>query len=91
MLLSRFFGPVLDRLGAQPWLSLWVSQIVSVTAMQWWLMPAVSQRFSRWLDPIDGAGVRISARGAVVILIGYAVTLTVFATVHQLQFWDFAN
>ncbi|AFM15240.1 hypothetical protein Mycch_0420 [Mycolicibacterium chubuense NBB4] len=91
MLLSRFLGPVLDGLGAGPWLGLWVSQIVSVTAMQWWLMPAASRPFRRWLDPIDGSGARISAGGAVVIVVLYAVTLTLFATVHELQFWDYAT
>jgi uncharacterized protein len=91
MILSRFFGPVLAALGAQPWLALWISQIISVSLMQWWLMPWVSRPFRRWLDPIDGAGSRISTRGAVVILACYAVTLAVFATVKYLQYWDFAS
>lgn len=91
MLLSRFLGPVVDHLGAQPWLGLWISQIVSVTAMQWWLMPAASRPFRRWLDPVDGAGARVSVAGAAAILVGYAVTLTLFATVHELQFWDYAD
>lgn len=89
MLLSRFLGPILDGAGAQPWLSLWVSQVVSVTAMQWWLMPAVSRPLSRWLDPVDGSAVRVSAAGAVVLVGVHAATLAVFATVHELQFWDY--
>ena len=89
MLLSRFLGPVLDTAGAAPWLGLWISQVVSVTAMQWWLMPAVSRPFRTWLDPVEGAGARISAAGAVSILVLYALTFTIFATVHQLQFWDY--
>ena len=91
MLLSRFVGPVLDDVGAEPWLALWISQIVSVAAMQWWLMPAASRPFRRWLDPVDGAGMRIGVTGAVVIVVLYAVTLTAFATVRQLQFWDYAG
>lgn len=91
MLLSRFLGPVLDSIGAAPWLGLWISQIVSVSALQWWLMPAVSRPFRTWLDPVDGAGVRISVTGAAVILVLYAVTFAVFATVHELQFWDYAT
>lgn len=39
MVLSRFLGPMLDRAGAEPRLALWVSQNVSVSALQWWLMP----------------------------------------------------
>ena len=89
MLLSRFVGPVLDGVGAEPWLGLWISQIVSVTAMQWWLMPWVSRPFRRWLDPVDGAGFRISVLGTAAIVALYALTLTLFATVHELQFWDY--
>ena len=56
MTLSRFLGPVLDDLGAEPWLSMWLSQIVSVGLMTWFLMPVVTGWFRRWLDPVDGAG-----------------------------------
>ncbi|KMO69709.1 antibiotic biosynthesis monooxygenase [Mycolicibacterium chubuense] len=91
MLLSRFLGPAVDHVGAPPWLGLWIRQIVSVTAMQWWLMPAASRPFRRWLDPVDGAGARVSVAGAAAILVCYAVTLTLFATVHELQFWDYAD
>ena len=41
----------------------------------------------RWLDPVDGAGLRISLRGAAVAVIVYAASLTVFATVEWLQYW----
>lgn len=89
MLLSRFLGPVLDGAGAAPWLGLWISQVVSVSAMQWWLMPVVSRPFRKWLDPVDGASPRIAVTGAVVILGLYALTFTLFATVNELQFWDY--
>ncbi|MGK2854254.1 MAG: hypothetical protein ACSLE3_09160 [Microbacteriaceae bacterium] len=91
MLLSRFLGPVLDRLGADPWLSLWLSQVVSVTLMQWWLMPWASRPFRRWLDPVDGAAWRSSLAGAAVILLLYGATLLMFDSVTWLQFWDYAS
>jgi hypothetical protein len=91
MLLSRFLGPVLADLGAGPWLSMWLSQIVSVGLLTWVLMPAVTGWFRRWLDPVDGAGVRVSLIGAGVIVIGYALTLTLFASVQWLQFWDYLD
>ncbi|MEH3139236.1 MAG: antibiotic biosynthesis monooxygenase [Mycobacterium kyogaense] len=91
MLLSRFLGPVVDHAGAPPWLGLWISQIVSIVAMQWWLMPAASRPLRRWLDPVDGSGAGVSATGVAVIVAVYVVTLTVFATVHELQFWDYAS
>ncbi|MDT5263738.1 MAG: uncharacterized protein QOI90_364, partial [Mycobacterium sp.] len=94
MVLSRVFVPVLDHAGAGPWLALWVSQIASVSALQWWLMPNVTRPFRTWLDPVDGAGLRISAIGAAVVIVGYGLTLALFAlfaSVKWLQFWDFAD
>ncbi|MGY4710908.1 antibiotic biosynthesis monooxygenase [Mycolicibacterium sp. CBM1] len=91
MLLSRFMGPVVDGMGAEPWLALWLSQVVSVAALQWLLMPWAGRRFGRWLDPVDGAGAGISAFGAAVLVVGYLVTLTVFAAVRWLQYWDYAR
>jgi antibiotic biosynthesis monooxygenase (ABM) superfamily enzyme len=91
MTLSRFLGPVLDGWGAQPWLSLWVSQVVSVTLMQWWLMPWASKPFRRWLDPVDGAGLRSSLAGAAALLLLYGATLLLFESVTWLQFWDYAS
>jgi antibiotic biosynthesis monooxygenase (ABM) superfamily enzyme len=88
MLQSKFVAPVIGRLGAQPWLSVWLSQVVSVALMQWWLMPTVSSWCRRWLDPVDGAGLRISLRGAAVAVIVYAASLTIFATVGWLQYWN---
>ena len=88
MLQSKFVAPVIGKLGARPWLSVWLSQVVSVALMQWWLMPTVSAWCRRWLDPVDGAGLRISLRGAAVAMIVYAASLTVFATVEWLQYWN---
>jgi uncharacterized protein len=87
MLQSKFVAPVIGKLGADPWLSVWLGQVVSVALMQWWLMPTVSSWCRRWLDPVDGAVARVSLRGAVVAVIVYAASLTVFATVEWLQYW----
>jgi uncharacterized protein len=87
MLQSKFVAPVIGKLGAQPWLSVWLSQVLSVALMQWWLMPTVSSWCGRWLDPVDGAALRVSVRGAAVAVIVYAASLTVFATVDWLQYW----
>jgi uncharacterized protein len=51
----------------------------------------VSRPFRRWLDPVDGAGARISLAGAAAVVMLYAVTLILFATVRELQFWDYAG
>lgn len=91
MTLSRFLGPVLDRAGASPWLALWLSQVVSVALMQWWLMPWASRPFRKWLDPIDGAGWRAGLAGAGAIVVVYVATLALFESVRWLQFWDFTR
>jgi hypothetical protein len=40
------------------------------------------------LVEVGGAGLRISLRGAAVAVIVYAASLTVFATVEWLQYWN---
>jgi uncharacterized protein len=87
MLQSKFVAPMIGTLGAPPWLSVWLGQIISVALMQWWVMPTVSSWCRRWLDPVDGAGMRISLRGAAIAVSVYAASLTVFATVEWLQYW----
>ena len=88
MLQSKFVAPVIGKLGAEPWLSVWLGQVISVALMQWWLMPTVSSWCRRWLDPVDGAGLRISLRGAAVAAIVYVASLAVFATADWLQYWN---
>jgi antibiotic biosynthesis monooxygenase (ABM) superfamily enzyme len=88
MLMSRFVTPVIAGLGAEPWLSVWLVQVVSVALMQWWLMPTVASWCRRWLDPVDGASLRISLRGAAVAVFVYAASLTTFAAVEVLQYWS---
>jgi uncharacterized protein len=89
MLLSRFVGPVFTSWGVPQWLSMWLSQILSVGLMTWFLMPWVTGWFRRWLDPVDGAGRRVSLTGAVVAATVMAVCLAVFGTVTWLQFWRY--
>lgn len=91
MLLTRFVGPVLDRFGAQPWLAMWLSEVASVSLLQWVLMPFAVNRMRRWLDPVDGSSARVSLRGAAVVVAVYAVTLAVFAGITWLQFWDYPS
>lgn len=87
MMLSRFVGPVLRDWGTAPWLSVWLSQIVSVAVLTFALMPLATKSFTRWLDPVDGAGVRVSVIGAIVVVAVYAATMWLFANVDWLGFW----
>lgn len=88
MLQTRFVAPVIGGLGADPWLAVWIGQVLSVMVMQWWVMPTVSSWCRRWLDPVDGAGWRVSLRGAAIAVAVYALSWTVFASVDWLQYWD---
>jgi antibiotic biosynthesis monooxygenase (ABM) superfamily enzyme len=89
MLLSRFFGPILEGMGAGPWLTIWLSQVLSVSLLQWVLMPFAVRWMRRWLDPVDGAGLGVTLRGVAIVVAGYVVTLAIFATVTWLQYWDY--
>lgn len=89
MTISRFLGPVLVEHGTPIWLSTWLSQIVSVGLLTWLLMPAVTTRFRRWLDPVDGSTTRVTIVGAAVVVASYAATLALFGSVRWLQFYDY--
>jgi uncharacterized protein len=89
MLLSRFVAPVATRLGSQPWLTLFLSNAASIALLQWVFVPALSRPFRRWLDPVEGAGARVAVTGAALLVLGYAALLLLFASVRQLQFWDY--
>jgi antibiotic biosynthesis monooxygenase (ABM) superfamily enzyme len=81
MLSSKFVAPILAGVGVPGWLSVFLIQVVSVALMQWFLMPTVAGWCRRWLDPVDGAGLQVSLRGAAVAVIVYVTALTVFAFV----------
>lgn len=89
MTISRFLGPVLVERGTPIWLSTWLSQIVSVGLLTWLLMPAVTKRFRRWLDPVDGSTTAVTVVGAAVVLVAYGLTLALFGSVRWLQFYDY--
>jgi antibiotic biosynthesis monooxygenase (ABM) superfamily enzyme len=78
MLLSESLSPALGNLGVSQPVSVFAGNMVSIIALQWLLVPAISRPFRRWLDPIDGASTRISVAGAAAIAVGYAALLAVF-------------
>ncbi|MCV7429905.1 antibiotic biosynthesis monooxygenase [Mycobacterium montefiorense] len=78
MLLSKSLSPALGNLGVSQSVSVFTGNVISIVALQWLLVPAVSRPFRCWLDPIDGAPVRISVAGAAAIVVGYAALLVAF-------------
>jgi uncharacterized protein len=89
MTLSRFLGPVFTATGAKQWLTTWLTQIGTVTALSYVLTPMAAKAFTRWLDPSEGASIRITVLGTVVLVACYAASLWLFASVQWLQFWDY--
>lgn len=88
MLLARFVTPFLADLGADPGLALWLSQVVSTGLLTWVAMPLATRILRRWLDPIDGASAQVTITGALLIMVLYVLTLAVFLSVPELQFWN---
>jgi antibiotic biosynthesis monooxygenase (ABM) superfamily enzyme len=82
MVLSKSLSPALGNLGVNQSLSVFAGNVVSIVALQWVLVPAVSRPFRRWLDPIDGASTRISVAGAAAIVVGYAALIGLFVLVN---------
>ncbi len=91
MLLSRFLVPLLSDAGADPGLALWMSQVVSMVLLTYLCMPYATKAFRWWLDPADGADLRTSIKGAVVIVLLYLITLAIFLSIKDLQFWDYMS
>jgi uncharacterized protein len=81
ILLSKSLSPALAHLGVSSPLSIFAGNVISIIALQWLFVPAVSRPFRRWLDPIDGASTRISIAGAVAVVIAYAAFLALFLVV----------
>ena len=79
---------LLDHVGAPPMVGDVAGQVISVAALQWapcrgWadgFMVAGSDRWPR----TAGEPYRCGA-----LVLGYAATLVVFATVQELQYWDY--
>jgi hypothetical protein len=42
-----------------------------------------------WRHPVEGSGPRVGSTGATLRVLGYAGALRLFASVKQLQFWNY--
>ncbi|MFT4164228.1 MAG: hypothetical protein QM650_03200 [Microlunatus sp.] len=87
MLLSRFVDPLIRKLGTDVWLTMFLSQAISVSLLTWVMMPAAGRVLRGWLDPRTGAGWHAGLRGTLIVVAGYLVNLAIFSSVEYLQFW----
>lgn len=81
ILFSKTLTPALGNFGVGRVPAIFVGNVLSVALLQWALVPAVSRPFRRWLDPIDGAAARVSAAGAAVVVVAYAVLVVIFTRI----------
>ena len=85
MLLAKFVGPTLGTIAPQPWLGTFLNLAISIVLLTWVLMPLAARLLRRWLDPVEGAGVKVSALGAVAVCAGYLLLFLIFSTVGFLK------
>lgn len=85
MLLAKFVGPTLAAIAPQPWLGTFLNLAISIVLLTWVLMPLSARLLRRWLDPVEGAGAKVSAIGAVAVCAGYLLMFLIFGTVGFLQ------
>ena len=69
--------PFMTSKGVPFWLALFVSQIFSITVLNW-LVPWCARRFDWWLSPQRPSVARINLIGAAAVIGFYAVSLLVF-------------
>jgi uncharacterized protein len=70
-------APFMTNKGVPFWLALFVSQIFSITALNW-LTPWCARRFGWWLSPHGPSLARINLAGAGIVIGLYAVCLLAF-------------
>ena len=85
MLLAKFVGPTLSAIAPQPWLGTFLNLAISIVLLTWVLMPLSARLLRRWLDPVEGAGVKVSLLGAAGVCAGYLLLFLIFGTVGFLQ------
>ncbi len=81
MILYYTLGAWLDDARLPLWLAMFVSNVASVAALTWLLMPGVTRALRFWLQPAASSQ-RRQAFGVAAVLAGYAISLLVFALVR---------
>ncbi|MFI1436602.1 antibiotic biosynthesis monooxygenase [Streptomyces lydicus] len=81
MVLTLTVGHELDALKVPAYLGLFLSNVLSVSALTWLLMPLVNKALAFWLVPAPGRGRRVHVVGAVMVLLGYLLCLAVFGLI----------
>ncbi|PBC81096.1 MULTISPECIES: antibiotic biosynthesis monooxygenase [unclassified Streptomyces] len=86
MVLNLTVGVGLEKLTIREYIGLFLSNVLSVSALTWLLMPLVNRAFAFWLVPSRAVGRKEQVLGVALMLLGYLVSIGVFGLITQ-QIW----
>ncbi|MFF3458423.1 antibiotic biosynthesis monooxygenase [Streptomyces sp. NPDC002730] len=78
VVLNLTVGKVFAGWGIPGYLSLFLSNVLSVSILTWVLMPLVNRALTFWLLPDRARSVRTNAAGALVVMVCWAIFLLIF-------------
>ncbi|MFF3540307.1 antibiotic biosynthesis monooxygenase [Streptomyces platensis] len=86
MVLNLTVGYGLEKLGIREYIGLFLSNVLSVSALTWLLMPTVNRALAFWLVPARARTRRVQVTGVAVMLLCYVVFIGVFGLITG-QIW----
>lgn len=85
MVLNLTVGYGLEKLTIREYIGLFLSNVLSVSALTWLLMPLVNRALAFWLVPSRATSRRVQVLGVVVVVACYLVSIGVFGLItHQI-------
>ncbi|MFD9210698.1 antibiotic biosynthesis monooxygenase [Streptomyces sioyaensis] len=85
MVLNLTVGIGLQALTIREYIGLFLSNVLSVSALTWLFMPLVNRALAFWLDPGRCTSRRTQVLGIGVVVLGYLVSIGVFGLItHQI-------
>ncbi|MET7797759.1 antibiotic biosynthesis monooxygenase [Streptomyces decoyicus] len=86
MVLNLTVGYGLEKLTIREYIGLFLSNVLSVSALTWLLMPLVNRALAFWLVPSRATSRRVQVLGVVVVVLCYLVSIGVFGLITD-QIW----
>ncbi|MXM62555.1 antibiotic biosynthesis monooxygenase [Streptomyces sp. HUCO-GS316] len=78
MVLNLTVGDALEDAGVRGYLSLFIGNLLSVSALTWLLMPLVNRGLAFWLVPSRALSVRTQVVGTVLVVLCWALCILIF-------------
>ena len=77
--------PLIRGVATVPWLAGLLSMLLNVALLVWLMMPLGARVLRKWMDPVDGAGARVTLLGVLGIAAAFAAYFAVFLAVGFLR------